>query len=120
MVPQLAEYFGAQGKNGLLVRSVDANSPAAVAGLRAGDVVVRVNAVAITTSGDWVRIMRDNKGRAIPVVVLRERREQTLTMIPNAKHHSSLLPEFWTRHGSGFWSGPIPDRASISPAELGR
>lgn len=95
MAPQLAEYFGAQGKAGLLVRSVDNNSPAAQAGLHAGDVVVRVNSANISTSSDWLRAVRDNKGKTISVVVLRDRREQTLLMVPNSKHHSSLLPDFW-------------------------
>jgi S1-C subfamily serine protease len=95
MAPQLAEYFGAQGKTGLLVRSVDTNSPAAQAGLHAGDVVVRVNSANIATSSDWLRAVRDNKGRTISVVVLRDRREQTLLMVPNSKHHSSILPDIW-------------------------
>jgi serine protease Do len=95
MAPQLAEYFGAQGKQGLLVRSVDANSPAEQAGLHAGDVVVRVNTMTIVTSNDWLRAVRDNKGKTISVVVLRDRREQTLLMVPNSKHHSNLLPDLW-------------------------
>lgn len=95
MAPQLAEYFGAQGKTGLLVRSVDTNSPAAQAGMHAGDVVVRVNSASIATSSDWLRAVRDNKGKTISVVVLRDRREQTLLMVPNSKHHSSLLPDIW-------------------------
>jgi membrane-associated protease RseP (regulator of RpoE activity) len=95
MAPQLAQYFGAQGKTGLLVRSVDANSPAAQAGMHAGDVVVRVNSTNIATSSDWLRAVRDNKGKTISVIVLRDRREQTLLMVPNSKHHSSLFPEIW-------------------------
>lgn len=100
MAPQLADFFGAQGRSGLLVRSVDPNSPAAVAGLRAGDVVVRVNANGIASSAEWLRAVRENKGKTISVVVLRERREQTLTMVPNARHHSSLIPGRWRRSGS--------------------
>ncbi|SFS04456.1 PDZ domain-containing protein [Granulicella pectinivorans] len=95
MAPQLAEYFGAQGKTGLLVRSVDTNSPAAQAGMHAGDVVVRVNSANIATSSDWLRAVRENKGKTISVVVLRDRHEQTLLMVPNSKHHSSLLPDIW-------------------------
>jgi S1-C subfamily serine protease len=118
MAPQLAEFFGAQGKSGMLVRSVDANSPAAVAGLHAGDVVVRVNSVGIASSSDWSRVVRDNKGRAIAVVVLRERREQTLMLIPNAKHRSSLFPDLWPHFGSSLRSAAPPDHAAVIPANF--
>ena len=120
MAPQLAEYFGTQAKTGMLVRSVEANSPASVAGLHAGDVVVRVNAVGITSNGDWTRVVRENKGRAISVVVLRERHEQTLMMIPNAKHHSTLLPDFWPHFGSSLRSSPAAEHASVTPASFFR
>ena len=116
MAPQLAEFFGAQGKTGMLVRSVDANSPASVAGLHAGDVVVRVNMVGIASNGDWTRVVRDNKGRAISVVVLRERHEQTLMLIPNAKHRSSLLPDLWPHFGTSLRSSAVPEHASVVPA----
>ena len=79
---QLAEFFGSTG---LLVRSVETSSPAAAAGLRAGDVVVRVNARTVTSSSDWTRAIRESQGRPFTVVVLRERREQTLQLTPDAK-----------------------------------
>ena len=120
MAPQLAEFFGTQPKAGMLVRSVDVNSPASVAGLHAGDVVVRVNAVGITSNSDWTRVVRENKGRAISVVVLRERHEQTLMMIPNAKHHSSLLPDFWPHFGSSLRNSSPPEHASVTPASFFR
>lgn len=93
--PQLAEFFGSPGA-GVLVHSVDANSPAAVAGLRAGDVVVRANAVKMTNSGDWMKLVRENKGKSLAVVVLRDKKEQTLTLIPDGKKRSSVegRPEF--------------------------
>ena len=90
MSAQLADYFGASGGTGLLVRSVEANSPAALAGMRAGDVVRSVNAKAVTSSTDWSRAIRDSRGRSLTVVVLRDRKEQTLTLTPNAKKHSSI------------------------------
>jgi S1-C subfamily serine protease len=82
MSAQLAEFFGGAG---LLVRSVETNSPAAAAGLHAGDVVVRVNARSVTSGSDWTRVIRESQGRPMFVVVLREKREQTLQLTPDAK-----------------------------------
>jgi serine protease Do len=90
MGPQLAEFFGAQGSAGLLVRSVDANSPAADAGMRAGDVVVKVNSISVVNGNDWTKTIHENRGKSVPVVVLRDKKEQTLTLTPDGKKRSSL------------------------------
>jgi S1-C subfamily serine protease len=88
--PQLAQYFGSQGGNGLLVRSVDPNSPAATAGLRAGDVVVRANAVIVTGTSDWYKLVRENRGKPVAVVIVRDRQEETLVLVPDSKKRSSV------------------------------
>ena len=88
--PQLAQYFGSQGGNGLLVRSVDPNSPAAAAGLRAGDVVVRANAVIVTGTSDWYKLVRENRGKPVAVVIVRDRQEETLVLVPDSKKRSSV------------------------------
>jgi serine protease Do len=90
MGPQLAEFFGAEGGAGLLVRSVDGNSPAAEAGMKAGDVVVKINSISVANGTDWTKTVHDNKGKPVPVVVLRDKREQTLTLTPDGKKRSSL------------------------------
>jgi membrane-associated protease RseP (regulator of RpoE activity) len=90
--PQLAEFFGAQGHAGLLVQSVEPNSPAADAGLKAGDVVVKVNSVEIASANDWSKTIHENRGRTVNVIVLREKKEQSLTLVPDAKKRSSVEP----------------------------
>jgi serine protease Do len=90
MGPQLAEFFGATAGGGLLVRSVDTNSPADDAGMKAGDVVVKINSISVANGTDWTKTVHDNKGRPVPVVVLRDKHEQTLTLTPDGKKRSSL------------------------------
>jgi serine protease Do len=94
MGPQLAEFFGALDGAGLLVRSVDEKSPADEAGMKAGDVVVKINSISVSNGTDWTRTVHDNKGRPVPVVVLRDKREQTLTLTPDGKKRSSLWMGF--------------------------
>lgn len=75
---QLADYFGA--KQGVLVNSVTAGSPAAAAGLRAGDVITRVNGQNITTAADVTRAVRQaGAGGQLSIAVVREKREETLS-----------------------------------------
>jgi len=78
LTPQLADYFGA--KDGVLVRSVEKGSAADSAGVRAGDVIVKVGDEKITDRTDLSRAFRQKAGSSIAVVVLREKREQTLTV----------------------------------------
>ncbi len=91
--PQLAEYFGLNGRTGLLIHSVDANSPAAAAGMHAGDVVLRVNGTPMANRSDWNRALHDSKGHTVSVVVMREHREQTLTVVPNSKRRGAVQPD---------------------------
>jgi len=95
--PQLAQFFGAQPGTGLLVKSIDADSPAARAGLRAGDVVVRLNGQTAASRNDWLHAVQNSHGKPIAITVLRDRHEQTLTMTAGAKKHSELLtaPHAW-------------------------
>ncbi|HEY6413044.1 MAG TPA: PDZ domain-containing protein [Edaphobacter sp.] len=116
MGPQLAEFFGAQGSAGLLVRSVDTNSPASEAGLRAGDVVVKVNSLSVASGSDWSKTIHENKGKPVSVVILRDKKEQTLTLTPDTKKRSSVdagmgLEEF-------FGSGEQAERTRETLAEL--
>ncbi len=94
MGPQLADFFGAEGGAGLLVRSVDTNSPAEEAGMKAGDVVVRINSIAVSSGTDWTKTVHDNKGKPVPVVVIRDKHEQTMTLTPDGKKRSSANQAF--------------------------
>jgi serine protease Do len=75
---QLAEYFGVE--TGALVSSVRDGSPAAEAGLRAGDVIVRVDGRTVTAPGEVTRAMRAiDEGASATIEVMRERSRVTLT-----------------------------------------
>jgi serine protease Do len=74
---QLAEYFGV--KEGVLVRSVVRGSAAEKAGLRAGDVIVRVDETKVTSPREVSATMRSSRSKkTVPLVIVREKRETTL------------------------------------------
>ncbi len=75
----LADYFGA--RNGVLVGNVFSNSPASAAGLKAADVIQKVNGQPIVTLSDWEKAIHANRGKRVQVTIIRERRELTLSMI---------------------------------------
>jgi S1-C subfamily serine protease len=89
MSTQLADFFGVSSGIGLLVRSVQPNSPAALAGMRAGDVVVQADAKPVVSSNDWAKAIKNSHGHSLTIVVMRDKKQQTLTLTPDSKKRSS-------------------------------
>lgn len=79
LTPQLGDFFGAPEGHGMLVRSVEKGSAADQAGLKAGDVIIKVGAERIADSGDWRMAVRGKSG-PVPVTIVRDKREQTVTV----------------------------------------
>lgn len=85
MQPQLAGYFGAPKGQGLLVQSVEAGSPAANAGVHAGDVILTADSRPMHTTSDWSRQLRASKGKPVALGVLRDHQQMTFTFQPGSK-----------------------------------
>jgi len=75
LTPELAAYFGV--KDGLLVNSVKADSPAAKAGFRAGDVIGAVNGKAVTTPDELIKELADKDGE-VTIGVTRDKKALSL------------------------------------------
>lgn len=74
---QLGEYFGVDGKHGLLVSSVIHDSPAAKAGIRAGDVIVSIDGKKVDAAGSISESLRGKEGD-VSVTIFRDRQRQTI------------------------------------------
>ena len=81
LTSQLAEYFGVKQGKGVLVREVVVGSAADKAGLKAGDVIVRVDDEEVGSVSKLRRALghdRDEK-RTVKLTIVRDRKEMTLT-----------------------------------------
>jgi serine protease Do len=76
---QLAGYFKVDG--GVLVTDVEEDGPAGKAGIKAGDVIVRVGGKAVKDGGDLREAIRDAPGGSNATIgVQREGRSMDLTV----------------------------------------
>jgi serine protease Do len=104
---QLAEFFGV--KEGVLVRSVIKGSAAEKAGLKAGDVITKVEGEKVASPREITSVLRSKRGqRTLPLTVVRERREMTLNV--------TVEEETAPRHPAA----PAPPAPPVPPAAVNR
>ena len=77
---QLAEYFGVT--DGVLVTSVMEDSPAAKAGVRAGDVITAIDGEKVDSPGDLARAINRKKEGDVTLTVIRNKSQQTIRVTP--------------------------------------
>jgi serine protease Do len=102
---QLRDYFKVKADHGVLISSIEAQSPAQKAGLKAGDVIFKVESEDIDRRADIISALRDkNPGDMVSIEVVRGGRIKTLSAqvveIPE-KYRSMESDE----GGSGFGPG---------------
>ena len=93
--PQLAEYFGT--KEGVLVNSVQDDSAAKTAGVKAGDVITNINGRAVETASELRRELQQLRpGDEFTLTVMRDRKSMTLKgkaeeRTPSRRTYRSIL-----------------------------
>jgi len=76
------------------VRSVEKGSRAEKAGLRAGDVIVKINEQPVHDTSDFSHAVRTRNGGSVSVGVIRDKKEQNLNMtLPDRKASGALMDE---------------------------
>jgi S1-C subfamily serine protease len=81
ITPELQQQYNLSRSSGLLVAEVAPGSPAEKAGLKQGDIIVRVNGQDVTDSAVLASMIRDMKpGDKVDVTIDRNGQEQTITV----------------------------------------
>lgn len=82
LTKQLADYFGISDGKGVLVTSVTDDSPAAKAGLKAGDVITSVDGERVEAAGDLSRAINKKKEGDVTLTIIRDKNQRTITVTP--------------------------------------
>ena len=112
---QLAEYFGAPDKEGVLVKNVEQDAPAAKAGFKAGDVIIRVGKRPVDEVDIIHRELRKHKaGDAVEFEILRKgtRKILSYTVPEHSRDQLKTNPHFrfFNNDGDSFeYRTPGPD-----------
>ncbi len=79
---ELAESFGLRRPRGALIAEVTPKGPAATAGIKAGDVIIRFNGQSVPEMSDLPRIVAETAvGKEVDVVVWRDGKEKNFRVI---------------------------------------
>lgn len=81
LTKQLAGYFGIKDGKGLLVNRVGKGGPADKAGIRAGDVIVKVDNRKVRANSDLIRGIYEKKEGEIKLTIIRKKKRRVVFVL---------------------------------------
>ena len=109
LTKQLSDHFGVT--NGALVNNVREDSPAAKAGLKAGDIITEIDGKAVKGELDVVRAIGEKKEGEVTVTFVRSGQKQTVRVTP--EEGKGMFFEHFE------WDGDFPTpKPGASPAPM--
>ncbi len=90
LTKQLGDYFGIAEGKGLLIDNVRENSPAAKAGLKAGDIIVEADGKAVKAQIDLIRALGEKKDGDVSLTIIRDRNRQTVRVTPELSKDGAM------------------------------
>ncbi|MCU1291082.1 MAG: trypsin-like serine protease with C-terminal domain [Acidobacteria bacterium] len=112
LTKQLGEYFGAAEGQGLLINNVRENSPAAKAGLKAGDVIVQIDGKDVKGNLDLIRTLNEKKDGDVSLTIIRDRNRQTIRVTPESVKSETLNFE---NHFDKIGENILPLKLKVKP-----
>ncbi len=93
MTEQIARALGRSGTTGALVAEIEQGGPADKAGVRSGDIVIKVGDAEVTEATQLPRLVARHKpGTAVAVTLLRQGKEQTVHVTLGAMGDEDSAP----------------------------
>jgi serine protease Do len=89
LTKQLASHFGVDG--GVMISEVRDGSPAAKAGLKAGDIILEVDGKAVAADIDLIRAIGGKKDGDIRLTIIRDGRRQNISVTPEASKDNGFV-----------------------------
>lgn len=77
-----AQALGLDSPQGLLVTDVAADSPAGMANIAPGDVIMEINQQAISTVGEFEKVIEESSEKGVVIVLLKRRGQNIFRTIP--------------------------------------
>ncbi len=105
LTKQLGDYFGIAEGRGLLINNVRENSPAAKAGLKAGDVIVEIEGKEVKGMTDLIRVLNEKKEGDVSLTIVRDRNRQTVRVTPEISKDGAMKFEEFEK-----FSEPSPNQ----------
>jgi serine protease Do len=118
LTKQLADYFGIADGKGVLVTSVADDSPAAKAGIKAGDVITAIDGEKIEGSGDLSRAINKKKDGDVTLTVIHNKNQRTVNVTPTEPKPSdgpTIAPNGRTVIVPRIELGSIPEMNIVIP-----
>jgi S1-C subfamily serine protease len=101
---ELLEFFGVKEESGLLVNRLTKDGPAEKAGVKVGDVVVRVDGEKVATVGDLSEFIQDKKkGDKVKLEIIRDKKPLTLEVEISEEEGPSLSDIYLTEPSREAW-----------------
>jgi serine protease Do len=104
LTKQLADHFRVDG--GAMISEVRENSPAAKAGLKAGDIIVEANGKPVSNQVDLIRAINEKKEGDVQLTIVRDGNRQSVTVTPEAAKDGNLF--FQTDDDGALTPPPAP------------
>jgi S1-C subfamily serine protease len=107
---ELLDFFGVKEESGLLVNRLTKDGPAEKAGVKVGDVVVRVDGKKVTSVGGLSELIQDkNKGDKVKLEIIRDKKPITIE-VEVSEEESPGITDFYL-------TGPAWEEVSKSLAD---